>query len=178
MGLLPLFVVRDPAVFRRVALAYLLAIASAFAVFLLFPVTSQGLRVDARLYADAGFAGWLLQLLYFLDPPLNLFPSLHLALALLAALAARRVHRRSGAAALAWTACIAASVCTTKQHFAVDALRASRWRWSAARSSRAGDRGASWRRARRRALRRAVALFYAGCTPPTSSASSVELGDR
>lgn len=122
MGLLPIFVVRDAALFRRVALAYSLAIASALAVFLLFPVTSQGLRVDAQLYADAGFAGWLLQLLYFVDPPLNLFPSLHLALALLAALAAGRVHRLSGAAALAWTACIAASVCTTKQHFAVDVV--------------------------------------------------------
>lgn len=120
MSLLPIFVVRDPVVFRRVALAYALAIAAALAVFLVLPVTSQGLRVDARLYADAGFAGWLLQLLYFLDPPFNLFPSLHLALALLAALAARRVHRPSGAAALLWTACIAASVCTTKQHYAVD----------------------------------------------------------
>ena len=120
MGLLPIFVVRDPAVFRRVALAYALAIALALAGFLLFPVTSVGLRPDAQLYADAGFAGWLLQLLYFLDPPLNLFPSLHLALALLAALAARHVHRPSGAAALVWTACIAASVCTTKQHYVVD----------------------------------------------------------
>ncbi len=120
MSLLPIFVVRNRVVFRRVALAYALAIAAALAVFLVLPVTSQGLRVDARLYADAGFAGWLLRLLYFLDPPFNLFPSLHLALALLAALAARRVHRPSGAAALLWTACIAASVCTTKQHYAVD----------------------------------------------------------
>jgi len=120
MSLLPIFVVRDPVVFRRVALAYALVIALALAAFLLFPVTSVGLRPDVRLYADAGFAGWLLQLLYFLDPPFNLFPSLHLALALLAALAAWRVDRPSGAAALAWTACIAASVCTTKQHYAVD----------------------------------------------------------
>jgi membrane-associated phospholipid phosphatase len=120
MALLPIFVVRDPAVFRRVALAYALAIALALAGFLLVPVTSVGLRPDAAMYADADFAGWLLQLLYFLDPPFNLFPSLHLALALLAALAAWRAHRPSGVAALAWTACIAASVCTTKQHYAVD----------------------------------------------------------
>jgi len=68
-----------------------------------------------------GFAGWRLRLLYFLDPPLNLFPSLHLALAFLAALAAVRVRSLLGVVAVIWTLCIAVSVCTTKQHFAVDA---------------------------------------------------------
>ena len=120
MGLLPLFVIRDPAVFRRAALAYAVTIAAALAAFVVFPVTSQGFRPDAQSYSSAGFEGWLLQLLYFLDPPMNLFPSLHLALAFLAALAAWHVRRRLGALAVAWTVCIAVSVCTTKQHFVVD----------------------------------------------------------
>jgi len=122
MGLLPIFTVDDPALFRRVALAYAATISASLAIFVVFPVTSSGLRADPTAFTAAGFAGWLLLLLYTVDPPLNLFPSLHLALATLAALAAWRVNRGLGAFALFWTACIAVSVCTTKQHFAVDAV--------------------------------------------------------
>ncbi len=122
MGLLPIFVVRDPRLFRRVALAYTVSIAASFACFLVLPVTSLGFRPDGAAYAEEGFAGWLLRLLHFLDPPMNLFPSLHLALSTLAALAALRVRTGLGVAALAWAACILVSVCTTKQHFALDAL--------------------------------------------------------
>jgi hypothetical protein len=63
-----------------------------------------------------------MHLLCTLDPPMNLFPSLHLALAVLAALAAWCVDRSLGLLALAWTACIAVAVCTTKQHFVADAV--------------------------------------------------------
>lgn len=122
MGLLPVFVVADRNVFRRVALAYTVTIAIALAIFVAFPVTSAGFRPDAAAFADAGFTGWLLRLLHFLDPPLNLFPSLHLALAFLAALAAVRVRSPLGVIAVVWTLCIAVSVCTTKQHFALDAV--------------------------------------------------------
>jgi len=122
MGLLPIFGVADRDVFRRVALAYAVTIAVALASFVAFPVTSAGFRPDALAFADAGFPGWLLRLLYFLDPPVNLFPSLHLALAFLAALAVVHVRSPLGAVAVVWTLCIAVSVCTTKQHFAVDAL--------------------------------------------------------
>lgn len=122
MGLLPVFVVAERAAFRRVALAYTVTIAVALATFVAFPVTSQDFRPHAAAYAEAGFPGWLLQLLYFLDPPMNLFPSLHLALAFLAALAAVHVRSPIGWIALVWALGIAASVCTTKQHYAVDAL--------------------------------------------------------
>ncbi len=120
MALLPLFVVRDPDVFRRVALAYAVVIAVALMCFVVIPVTSIDLRPDPSAHAGSGFAGWLLRLLHFVDPPLNLLPSLHLALALLAALATRHVDRRLGAVALVWTVCIAVAVSTTKQHFVVD----------------------------------------------------------
>lgn len=122
MGLLPVFVVADRDTFRRVALAYTVTIAVALAIFVAFPVTSAGFRPEAAAFADAGFAGWLLRLLHFLDPPMNLLPSLHLALAFLAALAAVRVRSPLGAIAVLWTLCIAVSVCTTKQHYAVDAV--------------------------------------------------------
>ena len=87
-----------------------------------WPVTSIGFRPDAAAFAGEGFAGWLLRLLHFLDPPLNLFPSLHLALSVLAALSAWYARSPLRGLALVWVAAIAASVCTTKQHYAVDAL--------------------------------------------------------
>lgn len=121
MGLLPIFTVRDPALFRRVALAYSLTIALALTAFVVYPVTSLGFRPEPEVFEGAGFSGWLMHLLCTLDPPMNLFPSLHLALAGLAALAAWRVDPRLGWIALAWTACIAIAVCTTKQHFVADA---------------------------------------------------------
>lgn len=122
MALLPIFVLRDPRLFRRVAIAYAAAITVSLAVFVAFPVTSAGIRVMTEATAASGFVGWLLRLLHTLDPPLNLFPSLHLALATLSALAVRRVNPTLGALALAWTACIAVSVCTTKQHFVADVI--------------------------------------------------------
>lgn len=167
MGLLPLFVVRDPGLFCRVALAYALAIAASFACFLVFPVTSLGFRPDGAAYANEGFAGWLLRLLHFLDPPMNLFPSLHLALSTLAALAALRVRASFGAGALVWAACILVSVCTTKQHFALDALAGVALAGSAhlalvarAPSERSGDASFGARGAGLFGV--LVALFYGG----------------
>ncbi|MEX2206535.1 MAG: phosphatase PAP2 family protein [Myxococcota bacterium] len=168
MGLLPVFVVAERDVFRRVALAYSVTIAVALAIFVAFPVTSAGFRPDAAAFADSGFAGWLLRLLHFLDPPLNLFPSLHLALAFLAALAAVRVRSPLGAVAVLWTLCIAVSVCTTKQHFAVDAvaglaLAALVHRLVVARSCVPAARADATFGARGIALFAGlVALFYAG----------------
>jgi hypothetical protein len=167
LALLPIFCVRNAALFRRVALAYALATAASFACFLVLPVTSIGFRPDANVYADAGFAGWLLRLLHFLDPPLNLFPSLHLALATLAALAALRVWPALGAFALVWTACILVAVCTTKQHYALDALAGLALAGAAhaavvARAPRAGTRAASFGARGAACFAVLVALFYAG----------------
>ncbi len=167
MALLPIFVVADRDVFRRVALAYAVTIAAALTTFVLFPVTSAGFRPDAAAFAESGFAGWLYRLLHFFDPPLNLFPSLHLALAFLAALAAVRVRSPLGALAIAWTFCIAVSVCTTKQHFAVDAIAGlalaalvHRWLVASARAPVPAD--ASFGARGIALFAGLVALFYAG----------------
>jgi membrane-associated phospholipid phosphatase len=61
-------------------------------------------------------------LLYRLDPPYNLFPSLHLSMALLAGLAAWKASRRYGATALAGVALIGVSTLTVKQHFIADGV--------------------------------------------------------
>jgi hypothetical protein len=167
MALLPVFVVADRDLFRRVALAYAVTITTALVIFVVFPVTSVGLRPDAPAFADSGFAGWLFRLLHFLDPPLNLFPSLHLALAFLAALAAVRAGSALGAAAIVWTLGIAVSVCTTKQHFAVDAiaglaLAAGVHRWLVASPRAAVPADASFGARGIALFAGLVALFYAG----------------
>lgn len=119
---LPLFVIRSPGLFRRVAAAYALVIFACLVVFAAFPVSADGLRGDPALLDTNDFASWGLRLTYFLDPPVNLFPSLHLAIATLAGLSVYTARPAWGGVALAGVALVAFAVCATKQHFAVDAV--------------------------------------------------------
>jgi len=121
-SLLPLFVVRCPRLFLRTILAYGLAIAASLVVFVALPVTSIGLRADGATLDVTRFSPWAVALLYRLDPPVNLFPSLHLSIAALAALAAWKARRAYGAAACVGVALIGVSICTVKQHFVLDGL--------------------------------------------------------
>ena len=118
--LFPLFVVRSPALFRRVGLAYAIVIAACLAMFLVYPVTAVGLRPDVGALDPSHFAGWGVKLVYTLDPPYNLFPSLHLTVAILAALSAWKARSVYGAIGFAWVGLIAVSVSTVKQHFLID----------------------------------------------------------
>jgi membrane-associated phospholipid phosphatase len=121
-ALSPLFLVRCRRLFRRTALAFAVAIGLALPCFLLWPVTSMGLRPPLETLDPARFVEWGVMLLYTWDPPLNLFPSLHIALAVLAGLAAWKAQPAAGAVALPAVLMIAVSVCTVKQHFLVDVL--------------------------------------------------------
>jgi len=121
-SLLPLFLVRCPRLFRRTIVAYGVAIAVSLAVFAAFPVTSIGLRADRAALDVTRFSPWAVSVLYRLDPPYNLFPSLHLSIAALAALSAWKARRLYGAAAFAGVAAIGVSICTVKQHFVLDGL--------------------------------------------------------
>jgi hypothetical protein len=116
----PVFVARCPRLFRRTALAYAVAIAASLACFAAFPVTSLGLRADPALLDTTRFSPWAVSVLYRVDPPYNLFPSLHLSIAVLAALACRKAAPRLGAAMFAGVGLVAVSVCTVKQHFVLD----------------------------------------------------------
>ena len=122
MAFLPLFVVRSPGLYARTMAAYAAVMAASFAVFAVCPVTSSGLRADPGSLDPARFSEWAVAVLYRLDPPYNLFPSLHLAVAVLATLAAWKARRAYGVAALVGAAAIAASICTVKQHFVADGL--------------------------------------------------------
>ena len=121
-ALSPLFLVRCRRLFLRTALSFALAIALALLCFLLWPVTSLGLRPPLEALDPSRFVEWGVMLLYTWDPPVNLFPSLHVALAALAGLAAWKAQPAAGAFALPAVVMIGVSVCTVKQHFLVDVL--------------------------------------------------------
>jgi membrane-associated phospholipid phosphatase len=116
--LLPVFVVRDREFFRRVMRAYLMVFLIGYIGFLAYPTVSP--RPVA--VAGDGFAAWCLRLNYSLDSPYNCFPSLHVAVSVLAALACYRVHAGVGIVAGVWAALIGVSTLYTKQHYAVDVI--------------------------------------------------------
>jgi hypothetical protein len=120
-SLLPLFLIRCPRLFRRTIAAYAIVIAVSLAVFAAFPVTSRELRADASRLDTDRFSPWAVAALYRLDPPYNLFPSLHLSVAALAALSAWTARPLYGALVGAGVVLVAVSILTVKQHFLADA---------------------------------------------------------
>lgn len=120
--LFPLFTVRCPRLFDRVALAYAIVIAAALPCYLFFPVTALSLREATSALDPTRFDEWGVLLNYRLDPPLNLFPSVHMAIVTVAVGAAWRARRRYGVVATCAASAIAVSICTVKQHYVLDAL--------------------------------------------------------
>ncbi|HEX6976000.1 MAG TPA: phosphatase PAP2 family protein [Vicinamibacterales bacterium] len=116
--LLPLFVIRDRTLFKRLLQAQLAVMIVSYLGFLLYPTIAP--RVEGG--TPATFAEWALQLVYALDQPYGCFPSLHVAYSFVSAFACFRVHRGIGIAAAAWAGLIALSTLFTKQHYAVDAI--------------------------------------------------------
>ena len=121
-ALIPLFVVRCQRLFRRTAVAYAAAISFSLICFAVFPVTSTRLRVNQAALDLTRASDWAVATLYSIDPPYNLFPSLHLSIAVLAAFAAWKAARVYGAATFVTLVFIGVSVCTVKQHVVLDAL--------------------------------------------------------
>ncbi len=119
---LPAFIVRSRRLYRRVLAAYAIAIAVSVIVFAAWPVTSAALRADPAKLDPARFTDWCLRTVYRLDTPLNLFPSLHLSIAALAAGALWKARRAYGAVALVAVGAISVSICTVKQHFVLDGI--------------------------------------------------------
>lgn len=118
VALLPLFIVRQQALFHRAMQAYLMVMLVSYAGFLLYPTVAPR---PAHVIGD-GFSAWSLRLLYTLDPPYGCFPSLHVAYSFVSALTCYRLHRRLGIAAALWAALIGVSAVYTKQHYVVDVI--------------------------------------------------------
>ena len=119
-ALIPLFVVRCPVLFRRTAIAYGAVIAASLVSFALFPVTSAHLRVTQAALDVSRPSDWAIAVLYALDPPYNLFPSLHLSIAAVAALAVRKAAKLYGLPIFLSIALVSVAVCTVKQHCVLD----------------------------------------------------------
>lgn len=121
-ALIPLFTVRCQRLFRRLAVAYAAAIILSLICFAAWPVTSIGLRVDAAALDPGRFSEWCVKILYIIDPPYNLFPSLHLSIAMLAAYSAGKARRLYGAITFVGVGMVLVSISTVKQHFVADGL--------------------------------------------------------
>jgi membrane-associated phospholipid phosphatase len=116
--LLPIFVVRQEALLRRLLLAYLMVWLTAYAFFILYPTVAP----RPAQVPGTGFPAWGLRTLYGGDPPYNCFPSLHVAHSFVSALACGRIHRRVGAGALFCATLVALSTLLTKQHYLADVI--------------------------------------------------------
>jgi membrane-associated phospholipid phosphatase len=119
---LPVFGLRCRDLLRRTAIAYILAILVSLACFAVFPVTSIALRPAVAASNIDTVSLWATQTLYTHDPPLNLFPSLHVSIGVIAACSIWKASRLYGAGAFGLAVLVGISVCTVKQHFAVDVL--------------------------------------------------------
>ena len=113
---LPVFIVRETELLRRTVWAFLAIWLTAYVCFLLYPTVAP----RPRVVTDAGFGAWGLRALYGADPPLNCFPSLHVAHSFMSALACYRVHREVGLVAITSAALVAVSTLFTKQHYVAD----------------------------------------------------------
>ena len=122
--LYPLFVVRSSQLFARTAAAYVLVIVASLTTYLAFPVTSLGFRPDVSHLDPNVFHEWGIRLTFFVDPPTNLFPSLHVSIAAISALAAWKARRLFGLVALPLVVGIVVSISTMKQHYVLDGVAA------------------------------------------------------
>lgn len=127
--LLPILVIRQEALIRRTAYAYLAVWITAYVVFFAYPTAAP----RPASVAGTGFAAWGLRFLYGADPPFNCFPSLHVAHSFVSAFAVRRVHRGLGLAAAGCASVVGVSTLFTKQHYAVDVVAGVLLAWGAAR---------------------------------------------
>lgn len=120
----PLFAVRSERLFLRIARAYAWLLAISFAVFWALPVSSVGLRADLSSLDLQRFAHWGVRVTYFVDPPTNCFPSMHLSFAVLAMLSAYTARPLWGWVASPLVLGIAVSILTMKQHYLADGVGA------------------------------------------------------
>jgi membrane-associated phospholipid phosphatase len=118
--ILPVFVIRAEPQVRRTFLTYLVVWIVAFVVFVAYPTKAP--RPADLTIAINTFADWGVVALYEMDPPLNCFPSLHVAHSFVSALAVRRVHRRLGDLSLLAASLVGISTLFTRQHYVLDVL--------------------------------------------------------
>jgi membrane-associated phospholipid phosphatase len=120
--LTPLIAIRCHHLFRLAAVGYGAVITTSLVCFLLFPVASPELRPDPWVVDLDPISKRVIAALHAIDPPSNLFPSLHVSLAALAALLIWKAAPRWGLLAATCAITIGISVCTLKQHVVFDVV--------------------------------------------------------
>jgi PAP2 superfamily protein len=119
---LPAALIRKPGVFLRTAAAYGIVISLSFLCFYLLPTNAENLRQHASTSCLDALTGWAIGMLYAIDPATNLFPSLHVSLGTLSALALAKEYVAYGRLVYLGWALVSASVCAVKQHAILDVL--------------------------------------------------------
>jgi len=115
--LMPFFLVKDNEFFLVFAGSYITVMVFCYLLFWNFPVTLHHPQIEVT-----DFSTWALSVLYNNDPPVNCFPSMHAAMAMMAALTIFEINRIKGFFALFVTFGIGASALLIKQHYLADIL--------------------------------------------------------
>lgn len=113
---LPVFIVKDTRSFRFVAKSFIIVNFTSVAIFILMPAK----YARPELTTQQEFLWWGTALNYFLDKPVNCFPSLHVGNAFMASMIAFHYRPRVGVIAWLLAALISVSTLYMKQHFFVD----------------------------------------------------------
>lgn len=116
----PIFIVKCSRRFQLTAMAYAIAIGVSALFFVVLPCTAQPLRPMIHELNLDTVSGKVLATIYELDPPHNLFPSLHISIAAISAFSVLQVSRHLGQTLCVNFGFVVVSVCTVKQHVIVD----------------------------------------------------------
>jgi len=117
IALTPACLITDRRLLDRCAVGYLLLLALALPIWLLWPVT-----VPRGPAFGNGLLDWGLTFVRWMDPPTNCFPSMHVAETVLAAWFCWRMDRRVGAAVGALALSVWWSTMALDQHWFLDGL--------------------------------------------------------
>ncbi len=117
--LLPFLFIHQKDFFRLFSFAYINVMCVCYIVYLVYPVS-----IERPPLAGHSFSTWVLGIVYGADHPWNCFPSLHVAMSLLAALTILEVRRIRGILTLLLTVWIAYSTVLIKQHYVLDVVAA------------------------------------------------------
>lgn len=113
--LLPVMAVEDIVEFRRMALAYLMMYFIGFTTYILFPV-----KMVRPELTGTGYSVWMLKKIFNADNGYNVFPSMHVANAFLAAFFSYRFKKLYGVFVYLIAFLITISTLFVKQHYIVD----------------------------------------------------------
>ncbi len=120
--------VEDLQYFRRMVKSFFISTTIHYVVFLIYPV-QYTLRPD--IDPNQGWAYFLVYFYYFIDPPYNCFPSMHVSNCWLVAFLIHRYHKKVGYLMYVIAFFVAVSVVLVKQHYIADAVVGSFVAWIA-----------------------------------------------